>query len=529
MIAVTYTLELLEPLLATGLEGDPNAKRSLAYLPGSMMRGALVYRYLRQTDRSELSANDDTGRSLFQTDATCYLNAHLLAANGQRALPTPASWLKRKGESLESTHQIYDCAVDWEHLPDTQMETIGKSFCRLEGGTAYLFEPERRISVHTAREPKAGRATAARGAVFQYDALAPGQKLGGAILVSRASDAELIRALLEPGTLRMGGSRSAGYGLVRISDLRVADRWRESDTEPSALDAGDQLILTCLSPCIVRDALGNLSADLHAGALADRLGVTPDTLTLDLTQTRRGLTTLGGFNRRWGLPLCQIQAIAAGSVFVYRTLAPLAVERLHHLQEVGLGERRNEGFGRVAINWQQTAVLRYGAAEPQPTRLSPPVPIIAGPDEALTGRMAERLLRRELERNLAQRVQQLRLTESSVRRGLPRNSQLSRVRMIARSALAAGDLLRIKTFMAGMKETAKDQFSDARLQAGNQRLFDWIMERLEHPEQVWQDVEKPAEVRLGTFTLAVPGGWCAEYTLRLIDGVLAQAGKDKKE
>ena len=83
--------------------------------------------------------------------------------------------------------------------------------------------------------------------------------------------------------------------------------------------------------------------------------------------------------------------------------------------------------------------------------------------------------------------------------------------------------------MAGMKKTAKGQFSDARLQAGNQRLFDWITERLDHPEQVWQDVEKPAEVRLGTFTLAVPGDWCAEYTLRLIDGVLAQAGKDNKE
>lgn len=529
MIAVTYTLELLEPFLATGLEGDPNTKRSLDYVPGSMMRGALVYRYLRQTNRSELDADDNAGQRFFMSDATCYLNAYPLAANGCRSLPTPASWLKLKEETLESRPRLFDCAVDPEQLPDGQTETVGKSFCRLDDGTVYLFKPERRISVHTAREPKAGRATGAKGAVFQYDALAPGQKFGGAIVVSRLADAEQLQALLEQGTLRMGGSRSAGYGLVRIGDLKILDGWQETDAKPTDLDAGDELILTCLSPCIARDTMGNLSADLHAADLPDQLGIDPSRLKLDLTQTRRTLTTLGGFNRKWGLPLCQTQAITAGSVFVYRTTAPISVERLRHLQEAGIGERRNEGFGRIGINWQRTAVLRYGAAEPQPTKLAPPVPVIAGSEEVLAKGMAGRLLRSELEHNLAERVQQLRLTEASLRRDLPRNSQLSRVRMIARSALAAGDLARLKTFMGEMRKTAKDQFTEARLRAGNQRLFEWIMERLEHPERVWQDVPKPAEVCFGTFTYAVPDDWCTEYTLRLIDGVLAQANKDKKE
>jgi len=530
MIALSYTLELLEPFLATGLEGDPNTKQSLDYVPGSMLRGAVIYRYLHQTSHSELDPEAPTDSRLFLKETTRYLNAYPLTANGKRSLPTPASWLRLKGKSLTANPQIFDCAVDANQLPDQQLETIGSPFCYLDDRRVYLYRPERRISVHTAREPKAGRATQDKGAVFQYDALAPGQKFGGVILTSLAADAEQLKALLTQGPpLRLGGSRSAGYGLVQSSDVKIVDEWHETDAEISDIDQGEYLILTCLSPCIVRDNFGNLCADLDASQVAECLGIAANSLRPELKQTRRSIATLGGFNRHWGLPLCQTQTIAAGSVFVYTTIEPVSVSRLLALQEVGIGERRNEGFGRLAVNWQKAETVSYQEQEPRPSILRPPAPIIEGPNESLARRMAERLLRQELERNLAECVQRLRLTESNLKRDVPRNSQLSGVRMIVRSALASGDLERVRDFMAEMKKTARDQFMDARLHTGNQRLYEWIMMRLEHPEQIWAEIKPPAQFSFGALTVEVSAAWNTEYTLRLIDGVLAQAAKDKRQ
>ena len=528
MIALTYTLELEEPFLATGLEGDPNSKRSLSYVPGSMIRGALVHRYISDRARRELDANDETDRRLFLDSATRFLNAYLAAADGSRTLPTPATWMKLKGSVLGPRTPLYDLALDRSLAEDEQVESPGPRYCRLENGSACLYEPVRRISVHTSRDRKAGRAMPTTGAVFQYDALAPGQKFAGAVLVDRVHDAQRLRDLLAQGDLWLGGSRSAGYGRVAVAGVRVDDRWRETESGLPDLHDRDRLILTCLSPCIVRDGWGNLSADLHAGDLWRRLGVGGSGLTPDLTRTRRSLATLGGFNRTWGLPLCQVQAISAGSVFVYELVGPIAPERLQSLQETGIGEHRADGFGRIAVNWHTSEVLYY-AEQARPIHTPTPAPVISGRDASLARQMAERLLRKELDRNLGQRIQELHLSSATLERDVIKNSQLSRLRLVVRSALTDGDLQRVRTFMAQLKKSAEHQYEEARLERGHVRLHDWIMERLESPDTLWQQLARPAKVQIGSVELDVPEAWAIEYTLRPIDGVLAQAAKDRKE
>ena len=57
MIALSFELCLKEPLLATALEGDPNSAVSLPFIPGSMLRGALIGRYLARCGTSDLAAD----------------------------------------------------------------------------------------------------------------------------------------------------------------------------------------------------------------------------------------------------------------------------------------------------------------------------------------------------------------------------------------------------------------------------------------------------------------------------------------
>ena len=63
MPGFTYVLELLEPLLANSLAGDANSAQSLPYVPGSLIRGALinVYRQTHQLDGLKLLAGGFAG------------------------------------------------------------------------------------------------------------------------------------------------------------------------------------------------------------------------------------------------------------------------------------------------------------------------------------------------------------------------------------------------------------------------------------------------------------------------------------
>lgn len=56
MKAITFLLHTTQPLLATSLQGDPNSDISFPYIPGSMIRGVLIGRYLQ---RHNLKSTDD--------------------------------------------------------------------------------------------------------------------------------------------------------------------------------------------------------------------------------------------------------------------------------------------------------------------------------------------------------------------------------------------------------------------------------------------------------------------------------------
>ena len=129
---------------------------------------------------------------------------------------------------------------------------------------------------------------------------------------------------------------------------------------------------------------------------------------------------MGGFNRTWGLELPQAMAVRGGSVLVLRARQPIALADLLAVERAGLGERRAEGFGRVAF---------FGALEPRPA-VQPPA----------TDRPVEKPARvpetvRRMERRLLDDALEARLLEVAAERvrgvdakRLPSPSLLARLR-----------------------------------------------------------------------------------------------------
>ncbi|HOD04502.1 MAG TPA: type III-B CRISPR module-associated Cmr3 family protein [Anaerolineaceae bacterium] len=528
MKALTYQLRLLEPVLVSQAEtGEENSAIGLPFIPGSALRGALATRYAQAHPAVDL-AKDPATRALFLDGTVAFLNAYP-APGGVRLLPTPCSWFTEKDRLEEPQGTLYDWAVNSDVRLKSPKAPKGGAFCLLtppvppeadDGedpleallkpplpATVRFYSPAREVNVHIALVQANTRTD--ENKVYRYDALAAGERLAGVIVVPDDFDLSPLCELLEQEpTLFLGGAHTAGYGRVQVENIQEIEGWAEYENGPAPQSI---VTVTLLSDAILRGLDGQFDADLN-GTIA-RLLQQPDLMPMRRYQR---VTLVGGFNRKWGLPLEQTWALQAGSVLMYKA-EDVDAARLRALTATGIGERRAEGFGRIAVNWHTTAMLNFSPltvpAAPVEVQLTPA-------STAMAQRLAERRLKVLLERALITAVYQLQITHP------PQNAQLSRVRTAAGSALQQKTLEPVKEHLKALKG-AREQFEKARI--NGVPLLDWLKERLEK-----QDVEKQL---LQGQALPVVAGQSATltpalritYTARLIDAVMQKAARQNQE
>jgi CRISPR-associated protein Csx10 len=518
MKTLTYRVTLLEPVLVTSLEGDPNSAVAHDYLPGSVLRGAVIGLMMRKEGIKELDATNDDVRRLFFDGQTRFLNGYLVI-DGKRSLPTPRSWEQDKYAQDAEKQTITDRALKPYPTPEDQHgeekeaqapsnpKSLGGKFCVLVNGEgavyAYIVEPQHVINIHTERDRVRGRSLGAgRGTIYRYDALAAGQVFEAMMLCNEDADANHFAELL--GTYSettLGGARSAGYGRVALSDIQIKDAQREVGGNISL--ESDQLILTLLSDAILRDSDGQFAPDADAlcVAVAARLEVSATQLEVD--RAFKNESVVGGFNRKWGLPLPQMPTLTMGSVFVLNLKGqdgePIQTlsSRLKRLEWLGIGERRAEGFGRVAINWQQRQTL-----------VKQDVPVVTPEIEIALSDGSKQLWETMQARIVRQQVDQKQLAAANAiqldPKRLPPKSQINRLRQIVTSELLKDrpDASAIVKFLQDIEgKKAEKHFRSARV--GNQPMAVWL--------KAQADAQDPYAA------------------LRLVDAVLARAAKLKKQ
>lgn len=511
MNALTFRLDLLEPLLATQPEsGEENSSNAYGFVPGAMLRGALIAQYQRAHPRAHL-ATDATARRLFFDGTTRFLNAYpLLPETQTRMLPTPLAWYVLKSQIDDERATIFDFGVREDPSHDS-IKNLKEEFCAREADIAQLYTARRQINVHNVSADRV-RKQAGLSNVYRYEAIAAGETLGAVIVSDSLDDLRALQALL-PDRLLLGGAHTAGYGHVAINAVQIREDWREYAPDEEHPDTiADWVIVTLLSDTIGRDTAGSTPAPFD-DVLARALGLS----TLNHARAYKKIRLVGGFNRKAGLPLAQDWAIQAGSVFVYRA-TDLAMERLRAVEAQGMGERRAEGFGRFAVNWHaQPQFTRQPLAE---TPTLPRTITLTSESQTLAQQMAQRRLRTLLDQKLVSAVNQRNIKNA------PENAQLSRVRSAAQQAMAKSNLAEVLELLKNLKG-AKEQFENARVDGVS--MLVWIRRRAEQ-----RDLETQFGLRASDFPRVA--GIVAdleplrlEYTARLIDGVMRKAIRAKRK
>ncbi|MEH2169967.1 MAG: CRISPR-associated RAMP protein Csx10 [Nostoc sp.] len=545
MKVITFSLRTQQPLLATSFEGDPNSDVSYSYIPGSMIRGAVIRRYMKQHDLSELDlAKDEVKRLFFDGNSTYYLNGYLQSNEGKRTLPIPRSWFKEKNAEFTdkiSEIKVYNFSVDFDIKDELENpKPVGEGFWTTERGSINYYTEKRRINIHNQRDRKKGRSTQGEGEIFRYEAIDSEQTFQAVILCSSETDVQVIRDLLAKSSdIWLGGSQSAGYGhtkITNISHIIDAADWNEVNIPVDDDDRTDRdfFTVTLLSDLILRDDWGQyviIPPSTKHEILAPLTRELKKVLGGEIQPQRcfTSSTIIGGFNRKWGLPLPTVPALAAGSVFVFElenfSLTP---EQIQAIEIKGIGERSTEGFGRVAINWLNHEKFHIKLPNKSPSISSPGLQ--TDKSHTLAAQMAERILYKKIEQAL-----QNYLGRKTIK-GDIRNSQLSRLEVIAKQAVTTGDCNLVLSLLNNLPPHARSQFERAKIEPNEnnyylkQQLDNWLI----YPDN-WSWVSNQQELKVNIANVersindefAKTNKLAEKYTLRLIMALAKKATKEE--
>ncbi|MEY3868810.1 MAG: hypothetical protein RLZZ338_2701 [Cyanobacteriota bacterium] len=554
MKAVTFLLHTQQPILATSLQGDPNSDVSHSYIPGSMIRGMLISRYLRKypPTQADILDNDNVKRLFFHGNNR-YLNAYLFdREKKQRTLPIPFSLYKEKGQELDrGVWNFSQTAID--RRPDSP-QRLEQGFCLVDDSYITVYQEKRRINIHNQRNRQRGKGNEGSGAVFRYDAIDTGQTFQSVVLCDSAQDAKIIKSLLQPEkesekiNAWLGGSQSAGYGHVTIDMIELWPKqddgndkndWNEVNKGwKNRKERQNNLTVTLLSDTILRDDFGQ-----NTTYPQEFVKVISKALDVELKHidTYASSTIVGGFNRKWGLPLPQVPAILAGSVFVFEipkfndeSQQEIFAEKVTILEAQGIGERRVDGFGRIVFNWLTEERTFSASKYVDSTTSNQAKKSLISASEKLAKRMAERLLRQKLDELLLEQVKSNTPEDSSK----IKNSQLSRLMIVAAKALAEGkpeplyELLGRDENSDNLTKAARTQFKQTEMSKGK-KLDEQIRDWLNNPESFilsWGSkyiVGNQPGVTIAGQPKSLDNQLSLEYTLRLIIAVTKKMMKDK--
>ncbi|MGS2743864.1 type III-B CRISPR module-associated Cmr3 family protein [Halomonas sp. LS-001] len=330
---------------------------TLDYLPGSVFLGAAASRLY-----SELT--DEEAWRLFHSGAVRFNDA-LPLAGSEPAWPVPLSWHHYKGEDFKkdapygapatlSASKIFDSALNTDTDGQRQPKQLRKGYVTLSGGYS---TSSKQLRMKTALDADTGRA--AEGQLFGYQSLEAGQVFVFMLEAAVADQALLDKAVASlTGTLRLGRSRSAQYGRVRVERLELA---AATQTQlPTATAEGTTLSLWLLSDLALVDELGQPTVQPHPECLGLPEGA--EWLSKESFLRTRRYSPYNAYRRSHDE---ERQVITRGSVLRYQLRNPLTEDQFTTLQQ-GLGVYQSTGLGRVALNpsWLSQKQPRFADAKP---------------------------------------------------------------------------------------------------------------------------------------------------------------------
>ena len=379
---IQIKLKLIEPLhLAASHTVSPTAS-TLEFIPGTALRGALAKKYL---DQKGCVAEDENFQNWFLKEGVRFgsltpLGNSLSYKLASEPLPLTAFTCKLypgfRSDDF-ANHGVRDMLFEFmkgeDDFPDDRCyhENCESHLVPFNG---FYFSDSSygKISIYKRLETRTAidsmTETAAQRQLYSLEVLEEGQIFGGSIELETREQELAFKAMLlgDDAEIRLGAARTRGFGLAKIFEAKLsgpADKMLENLSEriknfnDHALHTrsigckGNSLCfaLTLRSDCILVDEYLRCQGIVTPQALGFYVhpALAQATPLAAFCRTR----LVDGWNAAQKNPRPTEAAICSGSVFVFGINASPEelAGYLVNLEKYGMGERRQEGYGRVTV------------------------------------------------------------------------------------------------------------------------------------------------------------------------------------
>lgn len=340
---INYEIKLLAPLVISKAENSGNEVKTVDYISGTIIQGVFAKK-LKQ----------DIKKYLFN-DNICFLNAYL-KIDDERALPVPKSFQLPKVKPSDvpiNTITIKNFDNYNEHN-NVKYKSIDSGYVILKNQQIIYNRVSTISDMHNYvinKNELLSKKLIKRKAVFTFNGISKESVFKGKIIFDEEQTfvEEFYNKIKNLNNIYIGKSKKSQYGKCKIKFGGVQNYQPET---ASASDSSSTITLTLLSDLVIYDENLNSSTDFSVDFINAELSkLDIDKRAVKITKRITFNDFIDGFNAHHGLPKTIFSVIEKGSVIVIEFDKPLTEEDIIKIEKYGIGEKKNHGFGRVAVNW----------------------------------------------------------------------------------------------------------------------------------------------------------------------------------
>lgn len=331
---IVYKLRAIENLKLAKTNMQIDSHDSMDFVTGSALRGAFIYKYIRANKVADI--NQGAHREKLLAGGIKFLNAYPLY-KGKRSIPLPKAYFAPK-EKIKALDKKLDIFLGLDRALPPGYEKIRLcEFVHIDDKKYTKVKVDKVSNLHINKREE-------KNILFRYEAIKKGQVFGGIIKAEEDDYVEEIVNLFKDEIIYIGGSKGSGYGKCIVEDIQVLDENPEEKIFQVQEDK-DYIYIIALSDIIYKDELGVYRTRLDENFLKKKLNIDQ----VEFIDSSIETNNITSFNNKWNARTPNIVSIKAGSIFKYRIGKGLDIEKLKELMDQGIGERRAEGYGRIAI------------------------------------------------------------------------------------------------------------------------------------------------------------------------------------
>lgn len=340
---VVFDLESEEPIKISSTVMQSDNEYSRSYIPGAVIRGAYISNYINIKNVNNIDLGLHKEKLL--KGGIKFLNAYPVI-DGNRSYPFPKCFFALKDDIKKYyKNKNLKVSLPTEEDSDEDIDRVKNfNFINFDFNNNVMEtkEVEKINNLHIKKGTK--------NQLFRYEAIKAGEKFRGIIKCENDEYADEVKEVLKKGVFYIGGSKNSGYGKCNIYDISISDYNPEienfnNDDYNDDFEDAQYFSIYASSDILYRDKSGLYKSYIDEEYLKEKLKLDEVKFKNSFIDTEY----FTGFNNKWGCRLPIIKGISAGSIITYKFKGQLKLQYVKHLEEEGIGERKQDGFGRFII------------------------------------------------------------------------------------------------------------------------------------------------------------------------------------